>query len=313
MFGRPRVLELADEPVGHEHRQRARLALVEADGEALLLALRPQGIVGLVVPVAAADRVGADEHRLEVQLLLGTLGLGDGGRGRLDGQERRAVHAVGGMGAELGEPVVVGAGDGRCQVVVVVLLGEGEQTAARVQHRHVHPLPVHGLDLHVGAPAASVVVPVERHAPVVLGHLLRLLALDLDIAVTHLRDQPTVVLEKQVHEELGRPHRCPVPVLGLHVLDPKVRRLAHVQIGIEDLEAVLRHGFPSPFASSGRGRERIQSTVTRPRNPEYSCAPRRRPPCASRPFGRAGEGGREAWRTTESRRPLHPYHGLTEY
>jgi carbon-monoxide dehydrogenase large subunit len=186
-----------------------------------------------VVPVAAVDGVRPHEGGFKAELTDSPVRLGDGRLDVVRRQHRRPQQPLGVLGAELGEPVVVGASDGRGQVGLHPVHGQDEEPMAREEHGHVDALPVHGLELRdrVVAPPLGVLVAVGLGG---LGHLQHpprercvggeALALPLD---------------GDVAGHLGEPHRRPRLEPLVNAAEPEIGGLDHVHVGVGDLKACL--------------------------------------------------------------------------
>ena len=193
-----------------------------------------------MVPVAALDGVGAQEDALEAEVLGQAPGLCDGGVYILGRDHARAEHSFGVALAELGQPIVVGAGYGGGQVIIVVDLGVGEEAHGREKQGQIYSLGVHGLDLGVGAPAPVLEGQELVESSVALGQFDVHVAFVGEVVLVAC-DDSTIVLEAEVHEVLFRTDGGEVPELGGDVGLPEVGGLHDVHVAVDDLETVFRH------------------------------------------------------------------------
>jgi hypothetical protein len=229
------------EDLEREVRLEVRLAAaVEGDGHVEALHLLPQRVVGGVVPRPAVHAAGGEEHRLEAEPLDRAAGLGHRAGHVVGGDHPRAEHAVGRVGTEVGEPVVVGAGDGRGVLRLEAIGADGfhrveaehEQPAGREQHGEVEPLGVHGVDLRGRVPAARLGVGVDRVVVLPPAGLAT-----VDPQRPHpAQAQHGVVLHPYAHVtgDLRQPDRCGVGERRVDVALPEVGGLHHVQVRIGD-------------------------------------------------------------------------------
>ena len=144
--------------------------------------------------------------------------------------------------AEVEEPVVVGAGDGRREGRVHVRLPQGVQSPAGVDDRHVDALDVHRLQLDLVAVAAVGVGAVA---------LLHLFGVPSGGAAGGHRAQGVSSPEASVRVdevEIGgavrSADRGDASEAGVDVPLPEIHRLDDVHVAVNDLETVLRHLVP---------------------------------------------------------------------
>ena len=130
-------------------------ALMESHGHAEVLDRLPEWVEDGLVPVeTGARRVGSKKDRLEAQLGHGPTRLTDRGRDVLDREHGRSVHPPGITGlTEVGQPVVVGARDGRRKGRVHVRIAVHEESPRRVEDGDVDALSVHGAQMGHGVEA----------------------------------------------------------------------------------------------------------------------------------------------------------------
>ena len=117
-------------------RQVGLAPAVEGQGYAQSLDLRPQRVVGLVVPRPPVHRGRREKDGLETELLHAASGLGDRAGHVMRRHHAGAVHAVRRVVAEVLQPVVVGARDGGGELG---LQSVGADLFGRVQSEHEQP------------------------------------------------------------------------------------------------------------------------------------------------------------------------------
>ena len=131
-----------------------------------------------------------------------------------------AEHPIGRLLAEVGQPVVVGPGDGRrvggLEAIAADLLAgveaEHEQAAAREHHRQVEALGVHGANGGRGVPVVRLGIGVDRLVLVAPSGLAA-----VDVLRSHGTEaQQRVVLHPHPHvaRQLGEPDRRGVAYSG---------------------------------------------------------------------------------------------------
>src|SRR5581483_8339650 len=107
------------------------------------------------------------------------------------------------------------------------------------------PLAVHGLELAVRAPATIGMVTVEGLVPLEVAALVRdprALALDLWGVVGEIDAQIADIVRGDAP---GRD----IPELRIDVAHPEVGRLHDMHVAVKNLESLLCHRAPLPFAS----------------------------------------------------------------
>ena len=204
------------------------------------------------MPVAAADRIRAHDHPRETQLAAHAANLRHRIVDVLHQEDAGPIQPLRGGGAELRQPVVVGARDGGGEAVVVVDFAHRGQREAGKQHRRVDALDVHRFELGVRPPASLLELDVLIVAPATSCEVYvpACFVVDGSVGEARLRRvglasvEDVQVVERPVFERPS--HRGVIPVLRFDVALPQIHRLAHVEIAVQNLETVVGHGLESP-------------------------------------------------------------------
>ena len=210
-------------------------ALVEAERHAQAFDLGPERIVVGVVPVAAVDRIGADEHRLEAQLVDSPSGLADRALDVVRRDHARPEHPAGAASAELRQPVVIGAGDGGGQGRVHPVGAQGEEAAAREQHGQIDALMIHGGHLGAAVPLPRLGLGVDV---LLAGHQGRD---GVGVAAVRQREDALAHLDAQVPGMTAQAPGRPVLERRVDIPFPQVGGLNDMHVRVHDLQAVFRH------------------------------------------------------------------------
>ena len=213
---------------------------MEAHGDAQLLQRGPKHVVVAGVPGHGAERLRTREHGHETQFLHRPPGLFRGLGDVVERDHGRTLHPLGVGLTEIMEPVVVGPGHRGAELGVHVLAHHNAQAYGRIHDGQIQPLLLHGVELRdaVKAPSPGIgdlridARGVEDAAPIAGRVALEDLAVDHD----HGRAAGGGAQDP-------RPTVAP---LGLHVLFPQVRGLAHVHVRVHDLQSVF-HEPSSPL------------------------------------------------------------------
>ena len=235
--------EIVAEHVTHLADLAGRSRRMEAHGDAQLLQGGPQDIVIAGMPRQGPERLGPGEHGHETQFLHRPASL-LGGLGHIvERNHGRALHPLGVCLAEVVEPVVVGPGNRRAELGIHLVAHHHAQADGRIHDRQVQSLFLHGVELRDPVETAGAGIgDLGIDAPGVedAAAVGRRVALE-DLAVEHDHGRAA----GGGAEDPG----APVAPLGLHVLLPQVRGLAHVHVRVHDFQSVL-HELSSPTSVS---------------------------------------------------------------
>src|SRR5215468_759305 len=109
----------------------------------------------------SVDDIGAEKYGSKPELLYATLSLGDGVV-YVEHRNHSGADQFAGINlAKLVEPVVIGAGQGGGELGVHGRYAEYIQSPARIEHRKIDSLLIHGVELNSRAPAPLHMGPEE--------------------------------------------------------------------------------------------------------------------------------------------------------
>src|ERR1044071_7793860 len=145
--------EVIAELVAYLARRRS-IRFVKAEGRAEILERGPERLVVELVPVVAVDDVGAEKYAAKAQLLDAAARFGAGVVG-VKGRNHAGADELLRIGlAKFVQPVVVRASKGGREFTVEARNAEHVQAAARIKNRQIDAFLGHGVELHLGRPAA---------------------------------------------------------------------------------------------------------------------------------------------------------------
>ena len=138
---------------------------MKPDQHVFLLAGGPKRIIGGVVPISSPYRVGSYVDRLESVFPFRTPDLLRRCLDVLRGDHGGAKKPFRGVGAEISQPIVIGAGNRGGEPIVVIFDPVGGQPASWIKHREIDPFGVHGFYLGIGSPTTTLEIDVLLETP----------------------------------------------------------------------------------------------------------------------------------------------------